>query len=61
MSCQVVVFVDGVEVNRSIYEHDVGGRDIGVVDSVWAGKHSMRKFVFAKAITSGALLISAHT
>lgn len=53
MSCNVTVFLDGVEVDQSIYEHNEKGRDVGVVDGVWTDKHTLKKIVFAKAKTSG--------
>lgn len=46
-----------MEIDRSVYEQGVKGRGVGVVDSVWVDKHTLRKIVFAKAINSGAYTV----
>lgn len=53
MSCEVTVFLDGVMVDETVYQHDVKGRKVGVVDSIWVDEHTLREIVFAKTIASG--------
>lgn len=60
MSCEVTVFLDGVMVDETVYQHDVKGRNVGVVDSIWVDEHTLREIVFAKTISVSHLL-SVHT
>lgn len=52
MSCEVTVFLDGVMVDETVYQHDLKGRNVGVVDSIWVDEHTVREIVFAKTIAS---------